>query len=529
MNPTEEVMQNRIRRALVSVFDKEGVVELCQTLARLEIEILSSGGTARLLSENGVPVTRVADYTGFPEMLDGRVKTLHPRIHAGILAVRSNPAHMADLEKHEIGPLDLVVVNLYPFEETVARPGAGRAEVVEMIDIGGPTLVRAAAKNHDHVGVVVSPADYGRVAAEIEADGGLSDATRLELAARAFGHTARYDTAVCGYLSQAAAPEEPAEASPFGDRLRIDYVKAQELRYGENPHQRAAFYRDPEAGAPSVANAKQLQGKELSFNNILDFDAALATAVEFSQTACAIIKHGNPCGAALGADPAEAFSRALECDPLSAFGGVIAFNRPLDGATAQAVAEIFFEGVIAPAFDDEARKALKRKKKLRLLETGDLSRYVDGGFDLRRVRGGLLAQEWDRVEERVRESRVVTERQPTEEEWRALEFAWKVARHVKSNAIVYTSADRTLGVGAGQMSRVDSARLGVQKAQSPLEGAAMASDAFFPFRDGLDVPAEAGIRAVIQPGGSIRDAEVIEAANEHGMTMVLTGRRHFRH
>jgi len=522
-------MQNRTRRALVSVFNKEGVVELCQTLVRLEIEILSSGGTARLLAEHDVPVTRVADYTGFPEMLDGRVKTLHPRIHAGILAVRSNTEHMADLEQHEIAPLDLVVVNLYPFEETAAKPGATRAEVVEMIDIGGPTLVRAAAKNHDHVGVVVSPADYARVATELEADGGLSDATRLELAAKAFGHTARYDTAVGGYLSQAAVPDPGGEASPFGAHLQLDYVKAQDLRYGENPHQRAAFYRDPATGGPTVASAKQLQGKELSFNNILDFDAALALAAEFSPTACAIIKHGNPCGAALGSNPGEAFSRALECDPLSAFGGVIAFNRPLDRATAEAVAEIFFEGVIAPSFDDEARKALKRKKKLRLLEVGDLSRYSDGGFDLRRVRGGLLAQEWDRVEESVRDSRVVTERQPTEEEWQALEFAWKVARHVKSNAIIYTTADRTLGVGAGQMSRVDSARLGVQKAQSSLQGAAMASDAFFPFRDGLDVPAEAGITAVVQPGGSIRDAEVIEAANEHGMTMVLTGRRHFRH
>jgi len=523
-------MENRMRRALVSVFDKQGVGDLCRALSRLDIEILSSGGTARLLADEGIPVTAVADYTGFPEMLDGRVKTLHPRIHAGILARRSDEQHMRDLARHDIGTIDLVVVNLYPFEKTAATEGIADDEVIEMIDIGGPTLVRAAAKNHAHVGVVVEPADYGRVIAELESHGTLSDGTRRELAVKAFRHTSAYDAAVSSYLGRTDR-ESTGEDEPqaFAERLRLEFVKVQDLRYGENPHQRAAFYRDPLCTGAALCSATQLQGKELSFNNILDLDAALALAVEFAQPACVIVKHGNPCGAALGGEPSEAFARALKCDPVSAFGGVIAFNREIDGRTAAALAEIFFEAVVAPRFDAEARDALRRKKGLRLLEIGDLDRYTEPGFDLRRVRGGLLVQDWDRLDEQVREGRVVTRRKPTEEEWRALEFAWTVAKHVKSNAIVYASADRTLGVGAGQMSRVDSSRIAVQKAQSPLKGAAMASDAFFPFRDGLDVPAEAGIAAVVQPGGSIRDDEVIAAADEHGMTMVFTGRRHFRH
>jgi phosphoribosylaminoimidazolecarboxamide formyltransferase/IMP cyclohydrolase len=376
----------------------------------------------------------------------------------------------------------------------------------------------------------VDPADYDGLAAELKESGALSDKTRHALAVKAFRHTSAYDNAVQSYLagagSDAPAPEEGPELS---QALTVELVKVQDLRYGENPHQRAAFYREPLADGNAVTAAKQLQGKELSFNNILDIDAALGLAAEFGECACAIIKHGNPCGAALGSDPAAAYERALACDPMSAFGGVIAYNRTVDGRTAQAMAEHFFEAIIAPAFDAEARAALKRKKKLRLLELADLASFRRGGFDLRRVSGGMLAQDWDVIAEKVRDSEVVTKRRPTEEEWKALEFGWTIAKNVKSNAIVYTFADRTVGIGAGQMSRVDSARIGVEKAQSSLEGCAMSSDAFFPFRDGIDAAAEAGVKAVVQPGGSIRDAEVVEAADEHGMAMVFTGRRHFRH
>jgi phosphoribosylaminoimidazolecarboxamide formyltransferase/IMP cyclohydrolase len=525
------MMENRIRRALVSVFDKDGVVEFCKTLAGLGIEILSSGGTATLLEKNGLEVIRVADYTRFPEMLDGRVKTLHPRIHAGILAIRSNAAHMADLDKHEIVPIDLVVVNLYPFKKTAAKKGAALEEVVEMIDIGGPSMVRAAAKNYNDVGVIVNPVDYDSVAAELkESSGALSAETRLKLSSRAFGHTAGYDRAVHAYLSNVAAEAEEGPAGEgLPDKLRLSYKKVQEMRYGENPHQRAAFYRDPHYQGVAVGSAQQLQGKALSFNNILDLDAALGIAAEFSDCACVIIKHGNPCGTALGASPKAAYEAALACDPVSAFGGVIAFNRALDGETAGLVAKHFFEGVIAPGFEEEARQALAKKKKLRLLETGALSGFDRHGYDLRRVNGGMLLQDWDRIDEKVRECEVATERQPSEDEWKALEFGWTICKNVKSNAIIYALSDRTVGIGAGQMSRVDSARLAIMKAQVPLKGAVMASDAFFPFRDGLDVAAEAGITAVIQPGGSIRDKEVIAAANEHGMAMVFTGHRHFRH
>jgi len=523
-------MEQRVRRALVSVYDKDGIAEFCETLVSLEIEILSSGGTARLLSERGIPVTAVQDYTGFPEMLDGRVKTLHPRIHAGILAVRDNVRHAEDLRKAEIDPIDLVVVNLYPFEKTAAIGGISEGEVVEMIDVGGPTMVRAAAKNFAHVGVVVSPADYSMVATELREGRALAHETRRRLATAAFRHTASYDDAIFKYLEGTGADGAPAgEDDPFPDRLQLELSKAQGLRYGENPHQRAAYYTETSARGPSIATAKQLQGKELSFNNILDFDAALGLAVEFTNCACAVIKHGNPCGVALGNEPLSAFMHALECDPTSAFGGVIAFNRKVDGRAAAKIAEQFYEGVIAPGFDADAIGLLAKKKKLRLLELGKIGETRRGGFDLRRVNGGLLAQEWDVLSEDVREARVVTARQPTAEEWNGLAFAWTVCKHVKSNAIVYAQSDRSIGIGAGQMSRVDSSRFAIQKAQVPLEGSVMASDAFFPFRDGIDLPAEAGVSAIVQPGGSIRDKEVIAAADEHGMAMVFTGRRHFRH
>jgi phosphoribosylaminoimidazolecarboxamide formyltransferase/IMP cyclohydrolase len=524
------MQQDRIRRALVSVYDKEGVVELCEVLESLDVEIVSSGGTARLLGEKGIAITRVADYTGSPEMLDGRVKTLHPRIHAGILAVRGNAQHMNDLRSAGIEPIDLVVVNLYPFEKTVAMEGVALAEAVEMIDIGGPTLVRAAAKNFAHVGVVVEPHDYSVVIEELRAKGALSPESRRRLAQNAFRHTAAYDSAIYTYLDGLDRPDPaPDSTSSFPATVQLEFVKAQELRYGENPHQSAAFYRAPLSSGASVARAEQLQGKPLSFNNILDLDAALGLVCEFAHGACVIIKHGNPCGVALGSEPRSAFERALECDPVSAFGGVIAFNGNVDGRAAEAVAEQFYEGVIAPCFDSEAREILSRKKKLRLLEVGKLDGSRRGGHDLRRVRGGLLIQDWDHLDEEMRRAEVPTARRPGDDEWKALEFAWTVAKHVKSNAIVYTGTDRTIGIGAGQMSRVDSVRLAIEKARSPLEGAVMASDAFFPFRDSVDSAAKAGIKAIIQPGGSIRDKEVVAAADEHGIAMVFTGRRHFRH
>ena len=521
-------MARRIRRALVSTHDKQGVVALCRELRAAEVEILSSGGTAGLLEAEHVAVIRVADYTGSPEILDGRVKTLHPRIHAGILAVRSNPEHMDQLARHDIEPIDLVVVNLYPFRETVATPGAGLEQIVEMIDIGGPSLIRGAAKNFADVAVVVDPADYAEIADSIRGHGTLPLETRRRLALKAFAHTSEYDSAIHEYLSSLVS-QAPSDTGPFPRSFRPGFEKAQELRYGENPHQRAAFYRDAASPSISVATSRKLHGKELSFNNVLDFDAALTLAAELSAGGCVIVKHGNPCGVALDAEPVAAFRRALDCDPVSAFGGVIAFNRDVDATVATAVSEAFYEGVIAPEFEPAALLILTEKKNLRLLAVGDLTGYRRAGFDLRRVGGGLLVQDWDDAGAPVRSGRVVTRRPPTEDEWRSLEFAWVVVRHVKSNAIVFAREDRTLGVGAGQMSRVDSVRFGIEKARVPLDGAAMASDAFFPFRDGVDVAAAAGVKAVVQPGGSIRDREVIDAADEHGIAMVFTGRRHFRH
>ena len=520
-------MRGGVRRALISVFEKEGVVDLARRLRALDVEILSTGGTARLLEDAGLPVVRVADRTGFPEMLDGRVKTLHPRIHAGILAVRSNRSHMRDLEAHGIPTIDLVVVNLYPFARTAAEPAQSREAVVEMIDVGGPSMVRGAAKNWEDVGVVVDARDYPEVLAALETERRLPDALRLRLAAKAFAHTAAYDAAVADYLARSAEADAPAGALP--SRLRLDAPKIADLVYGENPHQRAAFYRDLSAAGSSLATAHPRQGKPLSFNNILDFDAALSLAADLGPGACVIVKHGNPCGAGRGDGPEAAFRHALACDPTSAFGGVIASSDPVDEAAAAAIAEAFYEGVLAPAFTPQALDLLGRKKNLRVLELGPLDAYRREGWDLRRVQGGLLAQDWDGPDPSVREGKLVTRRAPDDAEWQALQFAWTVVRHVKSNAIVYARADRTIGIGAGQMSRVDAARFGIQKAQSPLRGAAMASDAFFPFRDGLDVAAEAGITAVVQPGGSIRDDEVIAAADERGLAMVLVGRRHFRH
>jgi phosphoribosylaminoimidazolecarboxamide formyltransferase/IMP cyclohydrolase len=522
----------RIQRALISVSDKKGVIELARGLSELGIEIISTGGTAQLLRENKITVKDVSEITGFPELMDGRVKTLHPKIHGGILALRDHPGHVSQMRVHGIGPIDLVVVNLYPFEATVAR-GAPFAEIVEQIDIGGPTLVRAAAKNHSHVAVVVDTADYGPVLAELrEKKAELSDETRFRLACKAFQHTAHYDGAISNYLGSLDENKKP---TLWSRTLDLQLTKIQDLRYGENPHQQAAFYSTGENHSPSVARAKQIQGKELSFNNILDADAALGTVLEFSATAAVVIKHTNPCGAAVSKKSlADAFRKARASDPVSIFGGVIGFNRPVDEETAKELKDIFLEIIIAPNFTAEAKAILSSSKRLlnvRLLQVAMGEK--DGiGYDLRRVKGGLLVQEWDRGSVDVRSCKVVTERKPTEEEYDALDFAWRVCRHAKSNAIVFTSRDQVLGVGAGQMSRVDSAKLAVMRAGThglDLKDSVVASDAFYPFRDGVDEAARAGAKAVIQPGGSIKDEEVIAAANEHGMAMIFTGMRHFRH
>jgi len=522
----------RIQRALISVSDKNGIVEFSQALSELGVEIISTGGTAALLRDNKITVKDVSEVTGFPEMMDGRVKTLHPKIHGGILALRDNPEHVAKMKEHGIAPIDLVVVNLYPFEATVAR-GASFEEIVENIDIGGPSMVRAAAKNHQHVGVVVDAADYNPILAELKQNSGaLSPETHFRLFCKAFEHTARYDGAISNYFSSLDQGKKPVR---WGKTVNIQIAKIQDMRYGENPHQSAAFYSTQGDTGPTIARAKQFQGKELSFNNILDADAALSTVLEFSETATVAIKHNNPCGVALSKKSlAESFRKAKACDPVSIFGGVIAFNRPVDEETAKELKEIFLEIVIAPSFTPEAKAVLSSAKRLlniRLLEL-DMGQPQRGGYDLRRVRGGMLMQDWDTGSVDVRACKVVTQRKPSEEEYQALDFAWRVCRHVKSNTIVFASPDQVLGVGAGQMSRIDSTKIAVMRAATHglnLKGSAVASDAFYPFRDGLDEAANAGAKAVIQPGGSIKDDEVIAAANEHGVAMIFTGMRHFRH
>ena len=520
------------RRALVSVYRKDGVLDLARGLAQRGFEIVSTGGTADALKQAGVAVTGVSDATGFPEILDGRVKTLHPKLHAGILARRDVPEHMAVLEQHGIPPVDVVAVNLYPFEEKVAK-GAGFEETIENIDVGGPSMLRAAAKNFRHVAVVVDPADYPLLLEQLDAEAGLDAATRLYFAQKAFRHSSRYEAAIAGYLSQietkdgAYAPAEKDEVFPY--RFSVSYEKVQELRYGENPHQRAAFYSDLGSTLYSVAAARKLQGKELSFNNILDLDSAWRLVTELEEPACVIVKHTNPCGTATGATPAEAFDRAWASDPLSAFGGIIAFNRKLDAATAQKFEGKFVEALIAPGFDKGARDTLAAKKNLRVMDMDTTGIHRVTGYDLRRVMGGLLAQEWDLHRLERDKCEIVTRRKPSEDEWKALLLAWAVAKHVKSNAIVFANSVQTIGVGAGQMSRVDAAKVATMKAQLTLEGSVAASDAFFPFRDGIDQIAKAGATAVIQPGGSVKDEEVVAAANEHDLAMVFTGVRHFKH
>jgi phosphoribosylaminoimidazolecarboxamide formyltransferase/IMP cyclohydrolase len=518
---------NSISRALISVSDKTGVVDFARALRALGVEILSTGGTAKLLADSGVAVVEVGDYTGFPEMMEGRVKTLHPKIHGGILGRRG--IDDAVMDAHGIGRIDLVVVNLYPFEQTVARPGCNLETAIENIDIGGPTALRAAAKNHAWVTVVVDAADYGRVLDEMRASGGaVGAATRLDLATKVFEHTARYDGAIASYLGARLGDG----IADFPRTCNLQFRLAQGMRYGENPHQKAAFYVEADAREASVATARQLQGKELSYNNIGDTDAALECVKQFDEgAACVIVKHANPCGAAYGGTLLEAYDRAYSTDPESAFGGIIAFNGELDGETARAIVDRqFVEVIVAPTVTDEAVAAVATKKNVRLLACGRWDAASQGRLDFKRVTGGLLVQDADLA--LVGAVKVVTRRVPTEAEMRDLMFTWRVAKFVKSNAIVYGRDRMTIGVGAGQMSRVNSARIASIKAEHAgleVRGAVMASDAFFPFRDGIDQAARAGIAAVIQPGGSMRDEEVIAAADEHGMAMVFTGMRHFRH
>lgn len=517
----------KIRRALISVSNKEGILDFARELAMLGIEILSTGGTAKLLRDGGVPVKDVSEFTGFPEMLDGRVKTLHPKVHGGLLGIRSNPEHVRQMKEHGIEPIDLVVVNLYPFEQTVAKPGVSFEEAIENIDIGGPTMLRSAAKNHRDVAVVVSPRDYARVLDEIKKTGEVSAKTRFDLCRTVFLHTARYDSAISAWLDSQVSADEKTR---FPNILTLQFEKVQNLRYGENPHQQAAFYREFGRKDPSVSHAKQLHGKEMSFNNYLDANSALELVKEFDEIAAVIVKHNNPCGAATGSSLADAYRKARDCDPVSAFGGVIAFNRMVDLDTAQELTATFVEVVIAPEFAPDALEELKKKKDLRLLDIGPNFKAAPEGMDMKKVVGGLIYQDRDlgRIED-ITSLRVVTRRRPTDEEYRAMSFAWKVCKHVKSNAIVFTATDRTIGIGAGQMSRLDSVRIAVMKARSSLNGSVLASDAFFPFRDGLDEAAKAGATAVIQPGGSVKDEEVIKAADEHGLAMIFTGMRHFRH
>jgi len=516
-----------ITRALISVSDKSGILEFARALAARNIEILSTGGTAKLLTDQEVPVIEVSEYTGYPEMMDGRVKTLHPKIHGGILGRRGIDDRV--MKENGIGPIDLVVVNLYPFERTVADPDCPLEQAIENIDIGGPTLLRAAAKNHRDVAVVVDADDYPRVLQELEqGDGSLGDATRFDLAVKAFEHTARYDGAIANYLGARLGEE----VSDFPRSLSLQFEQAQVMRYGENPHQKAAFFVEREIQEASVATARQIQGKALSYNNIGDTDAALECVKNFDEgPACVIVKHANPCGVALGKDLLEAYDRAYSTDPESAFGGIIAFNGELDGATAKAIVERqFVEVIIAPRLSPEAIEAVSAKPNLRLLECGEWNAEALQRSEFKRVNGGLLVQDADL--QLYHELKVVSERQPSEAELRDLLFTWRVAKYVKSNAIVYGRDGMTIGVGAGQMSRVNSARIAAIKAEQAglqVAGSVMASDAFFPFRDGIDNAAAAGIAAVIQPGGSMRDQESIDAANEHGMAMVFTGMRHFRH
>jgi len=518
--------QGKIKRAILSVTDKTGLVEFARKLSGLGVELISTGGTAKLLRESGIAVKDISELTGFPEMLDGRVKTLHPKGHGGILHRRGNPAHCTAVAEHGILPIDMVVVNLYAFEKTAAKPDVHFEQLIENIDIGGPSMIRSAAKNFQDVAVITSPADYDQIAEELSKSGGeLSSPTRWRLAQKAFATTAAYDSAIASTLERVTANGrfEFHEAAGFPQTLRLSFNKVMDLRYGENPHQKAAMYSD--GSGKGVANGRQIQGKELSYNNIVDLEAAWDLAQEFEEPVCAIIKHTNPAGTATGKTLAEAYKKALECDPVSAFGGVIGVNRPVDGDTAEEMAKLFLEVIAAPSFDEVAKATFASKKNLRLVEVDDARQK----WTLKNVSGGILLQDADVGPLAESDLQVVSKREPTAEEKRALLFAWKVCKHVKSNAIVYARDGQTVGVGAGQMSRVDSCKIGAMKAVLPLLGTVAASDAFFPFPDGVEEIAKAGATAIIQPGGSVRDPEVIEAADRLGLAMIFTGVRHFRH
>ncbi len=518
----------KIQRALLSVTDKTGLVDFARKLADFDVELVSTGGTAKLLRDSGIPVKDISELTGFPEMMDGRVKTLHPRVHGGILHVRDNPSHVAAAREHGIKPIDMVVVNLYAFEKTASKPGVHFDEVIENIDIGGPSMVRSAGKNFRDVAIVTSPDDYSAIAQEMAGSGGeLSLATRWRLAQKAFATTTAYDSAIASTLSRISHEDgkfQPAQPqNDFPAKLEFSLNKIMDLRYGENPHQRAAMYSD--GSGAGVANGKQLQGKELSYNNIVDLQAAWDLAQEFAETVCVIIKHTNPAGTAVGKTLREAYLRALEADPVSAFGGVIGVNRPVDAEAAEEISKLFVEAIAAPAFDAAAREKLSSKKNLRLVEI----KPAQEKFVTKYVSGGMLVQDVDMRPLTDADLKVVSQRKPTEQEMRDLLFAWKVCKHVKSNAILYARNGQSVGVGAGQMSRVDSCKIGAMKAVLPLKGSVAASDAFFPFPDGVEEIAKAGATAIIQPGGSVRDQEVIDTANRLGLAMVFTGVRHFRH
>jgi phosphoribosylaminoimidazolecarboxamide formyltransferase/IMP cyclohydrolase len=512
----------QVKRALISVSDKTGIVEFARELEKLGVEIISTGGTATLLQKEGVNVIGISEVTGFPEILDGRLKTLDPHIHGGLLAVRDDEKHRQQIAEHNITPIDLVVVNLYPFKATISKPNVPFAEAIENIDIGGPTMLRSAAKNHKYVTVVVDAADYSKVLEEIKAEGTVSDETKRKLAAKVFRHTGAYDALISQYLTEQVGEQMP-------ESYTVTYEKVQDLRYGENPHQAAAFYREPLAGQGNIATAKQLHGKELSYNNINDGNAALSIVKEFSEPAVVAVKHTNPCGVGTGSTIFEAYQKAYESDPVSIFGGIIAANRPIDKETALQLKEIFLEIIMAPSFTEEALEILKQKKNLRLLELGDITPKEKAAWKITSVEGGMLVQEEDTKQITEADLEVVTDRKPTEEEIQQLLFAWKIVKHVKSNAIVLTKDNMTVGVGAGQMNRVGAARIAIEQAGEKSRGSVLASDAFFPMPDTVEEAAKAGIAAIIQPGGSIRDEDSIKAANEHGIAMVFTKVRHFKH
>lgn len=514
----------KIKRALISVSDKTGIIEMAKGLRELDIEIISTGGTAKLLEGAGIEVIRISDVTHFPEILDGRVKTLHPLVHGGLLAVRDKESHQQQMRENNIEPIDLVIVNLYPFKQVTNRPDVALDEAIENIDIGGPTMIRSAAKNYKYVTVSTSPVDYPELLKTLQENGGMIDLqTRFRYAVEAFTHTADYDTAISTYLTRRGNNNAL-------ENLELHFEKVQDLRYGENPHQTATFYRDPNVMGACVGNARQLHGKELSFNNIIDLNAALEIVKDFSDITATVIKHTNACGTATGETLAEAYRKALSGDPMSAFGGIIGVNREVDKETAEEIHKTFVEAVIAPSFTHKAIEVLTQKKNIRLLEVGSFDKSLDLRIqDIKRVVGGILVQDFDTQIANKEEMKVVTDREPTAAEWKELSFAWKICKHIKSNAILFAKDQQSVGVGAGQMSRVDAVKIAVEKAGDRTQGAVMASDAFFPFRDAVDEAAKAGITAIIQPGGSIHDEESIKAANEHGIAMIFTGMRHFKH